>query len=65
MLQAGRLRVRVLMRSLNFFNLPNPSSCTMALGFTQPLTETSTRRYSGGKVRPACQADNLTELMTV
>jgi hypothetical protein len=26
------------MRSLNFFNLPNPSSCTMALGL---LTEMS------------------------
>jgi hypothetical protein len=23
-----------------FFNLPNPSSRTMALGFTEPLTET-------------------------
>jgi hypothetical protein len=38
MLQAGRSRVRVPMR-LIFFNLPNPSSCTMALGLTQPLTE--------------------------
>jgi hypothetical protein len=27
-----------------FCNLPNPSSCTMALGFTQPLTGMSTRR---------------------
>jgi hypothetical protein len=45
MLQAGRLRIRVSMRSLNFLNLPNPSSCTMATGFTMPLTEMSTRRY--------------------
>jgi hypothetical protein len=31
-------RVRFPKRSLNFFNLPNPSSHTMALGSTQPLT---------------------------
>jgi hypothetical protein len=24
-------------------NLPNPSGCTVAMGFTQPLTEMSTR----------------------
>jgi hypothetical protein len=38
------LRVGVPIRSLNFFNLPNLSSCTMALGLTQPLTEMSTRK---------------------
>jgi hypothetical protein len=27
------------MRSLHSFNLPNPSSRTMAVGLTQPLTE--------------------------
>jgi hypothetical protein len=47
MLQAGRLRVRVPMR-WSFFNLPNPSSRTMALGSTQPLTEMSTRNLPGG-----------------
>jgi hypothetical protein len=31
------------MRPLGFFNLPNPSSCIMDLGFTQPQTEMSTR----------------------
>jgi hypothetical protein len=31
------------------FNLPNPSSRTMALGSTQPLTEMSTKSLSGGK----------------
>jgi hypothetical protein len=31
------------MRSLIFFNLPNNSSHTSPLGFTQPLTEMSTR----------------------
>jgi hypothetical protein len=37
MLQAGRSRVRVPMRWI-FFNWPNPSSRTMALGSTQTLT---------------------------
>jgi hypothetical protein len=31
-----------------FFNLPNPSSRTMALGSTQPLTEMSTRNLPEG-----------------
>jgi hypothetical protein len=43
MLQAGRSRVRLSMRSLIFFSAPNPSGRTMALGFTQTLTEMSTR----------------------
>jgi hypothetical protein len=34
MLQAGRLRGRVPMRWI-FFNLPNPSSHTVAMGLTQ------------------------------
>jgi hypothetical protein len=37
-------RSRVLMESVRFFHLPNPSSRTMALGVTQPLTEISVRR---------------------
>jgi hypothetical protein len=45
MLQAGRSRVRVPMRRF-FFNLPIPSSRTMALGSTQPLTEMSTRNLT-------------------
>jgi hypothetical protein len=44
---------------VDFFNLPNPSSCTMALGSTQPVTEMSTRNFPGGKKRPAHRADNL------
>jgi hypothetical protein len=32
----------------------------MALGSTQPLTETSTRNLPGGKGQPAYEADNLT-----
>jgi hypothetical protein len=48
MLQAGRSRDRVPMRWI-FSNLPNPSGCTMALGSTQPLTETSTRNLKKKK----------------
>jgi hypothetical protein len=47
---------------VDFFNLPNPSSSTMALGSTQPLTEMSTRNLPGGKGRPARRADNLTAI---
>jgi hypothetical protein len=49
MLQAGKSQVQILMRSLDFFSLPNPSSCTMALGLTQHLTEMSTRNLYGVK----------------
>jgi hypothetical protein len=52
MLQAGRSQVRFLMTSLDFLYWPNPSSRTMALGSTQPLTEMSTRNLPGGKGRP-------------
>jgi hypothetical protein len=62
MLLAGRSRVRVPMRWIFFFNLPNSSCRTMALGSTQPLTEISTRNLSGGKGRPAREADNLTAI---
>jgi hypothetical protein len=48
MLQAGRSQVRVPMRSLDIFNILNPSSHTMALGSTQPLSEMSTRNLPGG-----------------
>jgi hypothetical protein len=48
MLQAGTSRVRVQMRCIFFFNLPNPSSRTMTLRSTQPLTEMSTRDLPGG-----------------
>jgi hypothetical protein len=58
MLQAGRSSVRVPDK-VDFFNLPNPSSLTMALGSTLPLTNMSTRNLPGGKKRPAHRADNL------
>jgi hypothetical protein len=58
MLQAGRSSIRVP-DEINFFNLPNPSSRTMALGSTQSITEMSTRNFPGDKTRPARRADNL------
>jgi hypothetical protein len=45
---------------ITFFNWLHPSSCTMALGSTQPLIEMSTRTLPVGKGRPARKADNLT-----
>jgi hypothetical protein len=62
--QAARSRVRFPMRSLDVFNLPNPSSRTMALGSTQPLTEMSTRNLSGGKGRSGRKADKVTPVMS-
>jgi hypothetical protein len=58
MLQAGRSPFRVP-DEVNFFNLPNTSSRTMALGSTQPLTEMSTRNLPGRKKLPARETDNL------
>jgi hypothetical protein len=53
---AGSILVEVIV----FFNWPNLSSRTMALGSTQPLTEMSTKNLPGGKGLPARKADNLT-----
>jgi hypothetical protein len=47
---------------VNFLNLTNLSSHTMALGSTQPLTEMSTRNILGGKGQLALKADNLTAI---
>jgi hypothetical protein len=47
---------------IGFFNLSYPSSRTMALGSTQPLTEMSTRNLSGDKWWPARKADILTAI---
>jgi hypothetical protein len=58
MLQAERLPVQVP-DEVDFFNLPNPSSRTIALGLTQPLTEMSTRNFPVVKKRPVHRADNL------
>jgi hypothetical protein len=58
MLLGGRSPVPVP-DEVDFFNSPNPSSRTMALGSTQPLTEMSTMNLPGGKKRVARRADNL------
>jgi hypothetical protein len=42
---------------IGFVNWPNPSSRTMALGSTQPLTETITRNLPGSKDLPVRKAD--------
>jgi hypothetical protein len=55
---AGRSPVRVP-DEVDFFNLPNPSSRTIILGSTRPLTEMSTRKLPGDKKRPAHRADNF------
>jgi hypothetical protein len=47
MLQVGRSPVLVLDK-VDFFNLPNPSSRTMAVGSTRPLTEMSIGNLPGG-----------------
>jgi hypothetical protein len=44
-----------------FFDWPNPSSRTMTLGSTQPLTEMSTRNLPGDKGRSA-RKTNLTAI---
>jgi hypothetical protein len=58
MLQAGRSPVQIP-DEVDFFDLPNPSSCTMALGLTHPVTKMCTRSLLGGKKQPAYRADNL------
>jgi hypothetical protein len=47
---------------IRFFNRPNPSSRTLALRSTQPLTEMSTRIFLEGKGQPACKAESLTTI---
>jgi hypothetical protein len=47
---------------IDLFNWPNPSSRTMALGTTHPLTEMSTVNLAGGKGRPERKTGNLTAI---
>jgi hypothetical protein len=49
MLQARRSQVRLPMGTQISFSVPNPSSHTMALRFTQPVAEISTGRFLGRK----------------
>jgi hypothetical protein len=60
MLQAGRSRIQFPMDfSIDFIN---HSSCTMALGLIQPLTEMITRNLPGVKGWPVHKADNITTM---
>jgi hypothetical protein len=61
MLQVGRSPVRVP-DDVDFLNLSNPSSRTMALESIQPLTEMSTMNLPGGKKRSARMAGNLASI---
>jgi hypothetical protein len=45
-----------------FFNWPNPSSRTMALGSTKPLTEMIPGGFLGAKAGPARKAHNFTAI---
>jgi hypothetical protein len=45
---------------IGFFDSPNPSSYTLALGSIQLLTEMNARNLPGGKWRLVGKADNLT-----
>jgi len=47
-LQAGKSRFRIPVGVTGIFHWYNTSGRTMALGFTQPLTEMSTRNISWG-----------------
>jgi hypothetical protein len=62
MLQAGGSRVRFPMRLLDFSIWPYPSSRTMALGSTQPLTEMSTRNLPGSKGRLTTSSPSVSRL---
>jgi hypothetical protein len=46
----------------DYVNLPNPSSSSITLESTQPVTELSTRNLPGGKGGPLRKADNLTAI---
>jgi hypothetical protein len=47
---------------IGFFNWPNPSSRTVAMGSTQPLTVMSTRNLLGEKGQPESKIYNLTAI---
>jgi hypothetical protein len=42
---------------IEIFDCHNPFNRTMTLGYTHPLTETSTWKLNGSKGRPALKAD--------
>jgi hypothetical protein len=62
MLQAGTLRVRFPVRSLDLFQFTYSFQPHYDPRSNQPLTEMSSRNLTGGKGRPARDADNLTAI---
>jgi hypothetical protein len=62
MLQAGRSQVRIPDEVDFFFNLPNPSSRTMAPGIDSASNRNEYQEFTLGKKRPECKADNLTAI---
>jgi hypothetical protein len=56
-LQGWKSQVQFQMKWLEFFSWPNPSSCTMGQGSTQPLKDMSTRNQRSG-----LKADNFTSI---
>jgi hypothetical protein len=52
----------ILDEIIAFFSSHNPSSCTMTLGSTQPVTEMNARNLPVGKGRPARKADIITAI---
>jgi hypothetical protein len=50
------------MRSMHFLIEPKPSSGTVVLGSSQPVTKIFIKNVPGGKGRPARKADILTPL---
>jgi hypothetical protein len=57
-----KVAVSIPDKAVEFFNSPNPTSRTMALGSTKPLTEISTKNLPGGEGRSSPKADNLTDI---
>jgi hypothetical protein len=62
MLQAGRSRARIPMRSLDFSIDLILAPALWPWGWLSLLTEMSTRNLAGGKKRPVRKADNLTAI---
>jgi hypothetical protein len=47
---------------VGFFDLSNPTSCTVVLGSTKPVTDMSTRNLPVGKGWLVRKAENLTTI---
>jgi hypothetical protein len=62
-LQAGRSRVLLPFFVIGSLSWLNPSSRSMALGWTQPLTEVSTKNIFWGWRRPVRRPDILTTFL--